>query len=55
MGGWTKLWRVMCKAPKSGTIHPIDAQINRRIAKIRSKVEHPFRLLKRQFDYIKTR
>jgi len=29
--------------------------INRLIAKIRARVEHPFRVLKRQFGYIKTR
>ena len=43
------------KAPKGGALHPIDEDINRIIAKVRARVEHPFRLLKRQFGYIKTR
>tara|TARA_R110002074_G_scaffold90662_2_gene198691 strand:- start:22 stop:978 length:957 start_codon:yes stop_codon:yes gene_type:complete len=50
-----KFWGVMRKAPKGDTLHPIDQQINRLIAKVRSRVEHPFRVLKRQFGYIKTR
>lgn len=45
----------MRKAPKGGDLHPIDEQINHLIAKVRSRVEHPFRVLKRQFGYIKTR
>ena len=32
-----------------------EAQFNRVVAKIRSRVEHPFRVLKRQFGYIKVR
>ncbi len=44
----------MRKAPKGGELHPIDAQINRLIAKVRSRLEHPFRVLQRQFGYIKT-
>jgi len=50
-----KFWGVMRKAPKGGALHPIDEHINRLIAKVRSRVEHPFRVLKRQFGYIKTR
>jgi len=50
-----KFWGVMRKAPKGGELHPIDEHINRLIAKVRSRVEHPFRVLKRQFGYIKTR
>jgi IS5 family transposase len=53
--GPDKFWGVMRKAPKGGTLHPIDEDINRIIAKVRARVEHPFRLLKRQFGYIKTR
>lgn len=53
--GPDKFWGVMRKAPKGGALHRIDEQINRLIAKVRSKVEHPFRVLKRQFGYIKTR
>lgn len=41
--------------PKGGELHPDEECINRLIAKIRSRVEHPFRVLKRQFCYIKTR
>ena len=53
--GSGKFWGVMRKAPKGGELHPDDEYINRLIAKVRSRVEHPFRVLKRQFDYIKTR
>ena len=50
-----KVWGVMRKAPKGGPLNPIDVQINRVIAMVRAKVEHPFRVLKRQFGYMKTR
>jgi len=50
-----KFWGVMRKAPKGGELHPDDAYINRLIARVRARVEHPFRVLKRQFGYIKTR
>ena len=50
-----KVWGVMRKAPKGGKLHPIDEDINRIIAKVRAKVEHPFRVVKRQFGYVKTR
>ncbi len=50
-----KFWGVMRKAPKGGKLHPIDESINRIIAMVRAKVEHPFRVLKRQFGYTKTR
>jgi IS5 family transposase len=50
-----KVWGVMRKAPKGGPLHPIDAQINRTIAMVRAKVEHPFRIVKRQFGYVRTR
>ena len=33
----------------------VDKQINHLIAKVRARVEHPFRVLKRQFGYVKTR
>jgi transposase, IS5 family len=45
---------VMRKAPKAGKLHPGDARINRIIAMVRARVEHPFRILKRQFGYVKT-
>ena len=50
-----KVWGVMRKAPKGGPLHPIDAQINRIIVMVRAKVEHPFRVIKRQFGHGKTR
>ena len=50
-----KVWGVMRKAPKGGKLHPEDEKINRIIAVVRAKVEHPFRVLKRQFGYVKTR
>ncbi len=45
----------MRKAPKGGKLHPIDERINRIIASLRAKVEHPFRVMKCQFGYRKTR
>lgn len=53
--GFGKFWGVMRKAPKGSPLHPIDAQINRIIAMVRAKVEHPFRVIKRQFGHVKTR
>ena len=53
--GPDKFWGVMRKAPKGGALHPIDEDINRIIAMVRARVEHPFRVLKRQFGYLKTR
>ncbi len=50
-----KVWGVMRKATKGGELHPVDAQINRIIAMVRAKVEHPFRVIKRQFGHVKTR
>jgi transposase, IS5 family len=50
-----KFWGVMRKAPKGGALNPIEADINRIIAMVRAKVEHPFRVIKRQFGYVKTR
>lgn len=53
--GTDKFWGVMRKAAKGGKLHPIDEDINRIIAKVRARVEHPVRVIKRQFGYIKTR
>ena len=50
-----KVWGVMRKAPKGDALDPIDEEINRIIAMVRAKVEHPFRVLKRQFGHVKTR
>jgi IS5 family transposase len=45
----------MRKAPRGSPLHPVDAQINRIIAMVRARVEHPFRIVKRQFGHVKTR
>ena len=50
-----KAWGVMRMVPKGGELHPLDAQINRIIAMIRVKVDHTFRVIKRQFGHVKTR
>ena len=50
-----RFWGVMRKAPKGSPLHPVDARINRVIARVRAKVEHPFRVIKRQFGHVKTR
>ena len=40
---------------KAATFIPSTMDTNRIIAKVRARVEHPFRVGKRQFDYLKTR
>jgi IS5 family transposase len=45
----------MRMVPKGSELHPIDARTNRIIAMVRAKVEHPFRVIKRQFGHVKTR
>ena len=50
-----KVWGVMRKVPKGGKLHPTDARINRIIASLRARVEHPVRVLKCRFGYRKTR
>jgi transposase, IS5 family len=50
-----KFWGVMRKAPKGAPLHPLDERINRIIAVVRARVEHPFRVIKRQFGHVKTR
>ena len=50
-----RFWGVMRKAPRGAPLHPLDVRINRIIAMVRAKVEHPFRVIKRQFGYVKTR
>lgn len=50
-----KVWGVVRKAPKGRPLHSIDARINRIISKVRARVEHPFRVIKRQFAHVKTR
>ena len=57
------------KAPKGNPLHPLDERANRSEeeqetirgivsltnAMVRAKVEHPFRVIKRQFGHVKTR
>jgi transposase, IS5 family len=43
------------KAPKGGKLHVLDERANRLIAMVRAKVQHPCRVIKRQFGYVKTR
>ena len=45
----------MRKAPKGGKLHPLDGRINRIIAMVRAKAEHPSRVIKRQLGHMKTR
>ena len=42
----------MRKASKGGQLDPIDEEINRIIAMVGAKVEHPFRVIKRQFGHM---
>jgi IS5 family transposase len=53
--GPDKFWGVMRKAPKGGRLDSVDERINRIIAIVRARVEHPFRVLKRQFGHVKAR
>lgn len=50
-----KVWGVMRKAPKGSPLHPLDERVNHTIAMVRAKVEHPFRVIKRQFGHVKAR
>jgi IS5 family transposase len=47
------------KAPKGGSLHPLEASTNRIIARVRARVrarvEHPFRVIKCQFGHVNTR
>lgn len=53
--GRGKFWGVMRKVPKGAPLHPLDERINRIIAMVRARVEHPYRVIKRQFGHVKTR
>lgn len=53
--GLGKVWGVIHKAPRGGELHPVDERINRLVAVVRAKVEHPFRVIKRPFGHTKTR
>jgi len=46
---------VLRKAPKGDDLHPHADRINSLIAKVQAKVEHQFRVNKRQFGHVKTR
>ena len=48
-------WCVMRKAPSGGKLSDVDKRFNWRISRVRGKVEHPFRVVKRQFGYTKVR
>jgi IS5 family transposase len=39
----------------SDPLNQLTEQVEKANAGIRAKVEHPFRLIKRQFGYVKTR
>lgn len=45
----------MRRAPRGGALHPVDEDINRIIARVRARVEHPFRVIKHQFGYLEIR
>ena len=42
-------------APKGGQLYPLDERANRIIAMVRARVEHPFRVIRRQSGQVKTR
>ena len=46
---------VMRKAPKGGRLHPLAERANRIIAMVRARVEHRFRVIRRQPGRVKTR
>ncbi len=48
-------WGVLDKAKSKKRLSHKQKRRNRRLSSIRAKVEHPFRVVKRQFGYIKTR
>lgn len=48
-------WGVLEKAARNAPLTDKQKQRNRTLSRIRAKVEHPFRVVKRQFGYLKTR
>jgi transposase, IS5 family len=50
-----KVWGVMRKAPKGGNLHTVMRRSTASSLWVRAKVEHPFRVIKRQFGHVKTR
>ena len=45
----------MRKARSGGKLSETDMRFNARVSKVRGKVEHPFRVVKRQIEYRKAR
>jgi IS5 family transposase len=48
-------WGVLDKAKSKKSLSHKQKRRNRKLSSVRAKVEHPFRVVKRQFGYIKTR
>jgi IS5 family transposase len=49
------IWAFPYKKPKGKELPEWQREINRRLSSLRAKVEHPFRVLKRQFGFVKVR
>lgn len=49
-----KFWGVVRKASKGGKLHPVDGLVNRIIAMVRARLDHPFRIVRRQIGCVKT-
>lgn len=49
------LWCFPYKKPAGGELPPWQFEINRRLSQLRARVEHPFRVVKRQFGFTKVR
>jgi len=48
-------WGVLAKAARGRSLTEQQEARNKRLSSIRAKVEHPFRVIKRQFNYLKAR
>ena len=48
-------WGVLQKAPKDGKLSEFQEYSNRLLSSVRSKVEHPFQVIKCQWNYTKVR
>jgi len=48
-------WGVLAKAARGRSLTEQQKARNKRLSSIRAKVEHPFRVVKRQFNYLKVR
>lgn len=48
-------WGVLAKAARDRSLTEQQEARNKRVSSIRAKVEHPFRVIKRQFHYLKAR